>query len=306
MKGKLLKHKIVLLALAALLLFPAGFSLAKYSDTFSVGTVTLNIQVPVRVAVVSKTFKNALPAGITEIIMDSYNNRQQSRSLGTDDTWETGTDIGADGSTSMVKLFTNGSTAYVLAQGDLPVTFPADCSGMFSASGGSDPTAKVERIIFGAIDTSQVTIMSSIFSGCNQLAAIENLAVFNTANVTDMSMMFFLCQGLTSLDLSGFDTSKVTESANMFFFCNKLSSVTLGKDFTLDSNLPNQAGKITGADGKWYIDKNTGYNPTDIPARTAATTYYAAASLAPAPTSTTNFSLETSSNGTITGVNTTG
>ncbi|MBR3339541.1 MAG: BspA family leucine-rich repeat surface protein [Lachnospiraceae bacterium] len=34
-----------------------------------------------------------------------------------------------------------------------------------------------------------------------------DLNSFNTSNVTDMSFMFYECENLTNLNLSGFDTS---------------------------------------------------------------------------------------------------
>lgn len=44
MKQKILKQKWLLLVLAVLLLIPTGFTLAKYAETYDVGTVTLDIQ----------------------------------------------------------------------------------------------------------------------------------------------------------------------------------------------------------------------------------------------------------------------
>ena len=102
-----------------------------------------------------------------------------------------------------------------------------------------------------AFNTSEVTNMSHMFCGCYKLKTIdfgqnfdtsnvENMAYmfssakyekepplpmsftsltvsgFNTAKVTDMSHMFYMCYLLTSLDVSGFNTSNVTDMSSMF------------------------------------------------------------------------------------------
>ena len=49
----------------------------------------------------------------------------------------------------------------------------------------------------------------------------------NTINVTNMEYMFYYCDGLTSLDLSGWDTSKVTGMYGMFMDCNALKTIRM-------------------------------------------------------------------------------
>ncbi len=61
------------------------------------------------------------------------------------------------------------------------------------------------------------------FKGLTKLASINGLGNFNTSDVTDMSYMFSGCSTLTSLDLSTFSTEKVTTMAHMF---DKMSNVT--------------------------------------------------------------------------------
>ncbi|MCD8120328.1 MAG: DUF285 domain-containing protein, partial [Lachnospiraceae bacterium] len=48
--------------------------------------------------------------------------------------------------------------------------------------------------------------------------------------VTDMRSMFYDCNNLTELDVSGFDTSKVTDMSYMFSMCTSLTSLTLWSD----------------------------------------------------------------------------
>lgn len=76
------------------------------------------------------------------------------------------------------------------------------------------------------LNTSYVTDMSMMFSGCNALTSID-LSSFNTANVTDMNGMFCDCYALTSLDLSKFNTANVTDMKWMFMWCSALTSLDL-------------------------------------------------------------------------------
>ena len=74
------------------------------------------------------------------------------------------------------------------------------------------------------VDTSNVTSMVSMFSGCSGLTSIDT-SNFDTSNVIYMTDMFRDCSGLTSLNLSGWDTSKVTYMAEMFKDCSGLTSL---------------------------------------------------------------------------------
>ena len=82
------------------------------------------------------------------------------------------------------------------------------------------------------LNTSQVTDMGCMFSGCESLTALD-LTSFDTSNVASMSDiwddvgMFSNCKSLTSLDLTSFDTSKVTDMRKMFSGCESLTSLDL-------------------------------------------------------------------------------
>ena len=134
---------------------------------------------------------------------------------------------------------------------------PANCKGLFAVSGNADSEgfkAPITTIIMNGVDTSNVTDMSYMFSGCKNLTTLEwnelntvnvttmdhmfascfslsgiDLSRFNTGNVTDMSCMFKGCRGLTSINISGFDTSKVQYFGGMFIACSNLSEITLGE-----------------------------------------------------------------------------
>ena len=75
--------------------------------------------------------------------------------------------------------------------------------------------SKMTSIDLSALDTSEVTDMNVMFSGCNKLTSLD-VSNFDTSKVTNMSGMFSMCCSLTSLDLSSFDTSQVTYMSNMF------------------------------------------------------------------------------------------
>ena len=66
--------------------------------------------------------------------------------------------------------------------------------------------------------------MSSMFYICNNLTTLD-LSSFDTSAVTSMGGMFDNCDRLTTLDLSSFDTSAVTNMDFMFYNCNNLTTI---------------------------------------------------------------------------------
>jgi len=74
------------------------------------------------------------------------------------------------------------------------------------------------------LNTSEVTNMSYMFSGCSGLTSLD-VTHFDTDNVTDMSYMFYNCKGLTSLDVTHFNTGNVTNMSYMFYYCNSLTNL---------------------------------------------------------------------------------
>ena len=75
-------------------------------------------------------------------------------------------------------------------------------------------------------DTSKVKKMSSMFNGCTALTRI-NLSSFDTSNVENMACMFNLCESLVRLDLTNFDTSNVEDMSNMFGGCKWLKTIDM-------------------------------------------------------------------------------
>ena len=77
------------------------------------------------------------------------------------------------------------------------------------------------------LNTSEVTLMSGMFSGCSRLTGID-LSHFNTGKVTNMPSMFYGCTGLTTLDLMTFDTGNVLNMKNLFDGCTNLTTIYAG------------------------------------------------------------------------------
>ena len=93
--------------------------------------------------------------------------------------------------------------------------YPKDMSRCFSNYEG-------ERIPLLELNpnTSNVTNMEELFSGCRSLKSIPAM---NTQNVTNMNLMFFQCEKLSSVP--ALDTSNVINMNQMFNSCKSLSSV---------------------------------------------------------------------------------
>lgn len=78
------------------------------------------------------------------------------------------------------------------------------------------------------LNTDEVTTMKSMFYECQLLTELD-LSGFNTSKVTDMSHMFRLCRALNTLHMDGFDTSNVTDMSSMFRECDALTELDLSK-----------------------------------------------------------------------------
>ena len=93
----------------------------------------------------------------------------------------------------------------------------AQCKNLTEVSGDNLVTSKTFE---------NVTDMSGMFYNCEGLINLD-LSNFDTSKVTSMSRMFDGCSSLTNLDVSGFDTSKVTSMYQMFYVCSSLTNLDL-------------------------------------------------------------------------------
>ena len=86
----------------------------------------------------------------------------------------------------------------------------------------------IKNVIFEeSFNTYTPTSLKDFFRDCTGLNEITGLKYLNTAEVTDMSFMFWNCKNLSSLDLTNFNTTKVENMSGMFHFCEKLSSLVI-------------------------------------------------------------------------------
>lgn len=108
------------------------------------------------------------------------------------------------------------------------------------------------------LNTSEVTNMEIMFSGCGQLTSID-LNYFDTQKVTNMRCMFISCVSLQSLNLQSFNTSNVTDMTSMFQGCAELVKIYVGtgwntSNVTESSVMFFRCSKLEGEQGTSYID----------------------------------------------------
>ena len=126
----------------------------------------------------------------------------------------------SEGGDGTVLAWMDGSDLHVAADGNIAPN--PDASWMFAWFNN------LETIDFGGcFETANVTDMSWMFYGCSSLTALD-VSGFETANVTNMAGMFKWCTSLTALDVSGFDTANVTDMSNMFTSCSNLTALDVG------------------------------------------------------------------------------
>ena len=125
------------------------------------------------------------------------------------------------------------------------VTVPDDCSLLFHCS--NHDKCALKSIDFANIDASNVTNMRGMFNDCYFLGEIENLGVFDTSQVTDISYLFYNCSSLSELDISTWDLSKV-ESAEKTF-SHRINVIQAPLKVSANIKLP---GKYMGSDGNTY------------------------------------------------------
>lgn len=119
------------------------------------------------------------------------------------------------------------SSGYTPTQGDSQTLVDAGENIWDITSSGTDweelfSYAELNLLEVLGANTTGVTNMRSMFSGCESLASVP---LFDTSRVTDMSSMFSGCFYLTSVPL--FDTSSCTDMGSMFSSCSSLTSVPL-------------------------------------------------------------------------------
>lgn len=155
----------------------------------------------------------------------------------TKDYYNNGEQHGMLGNTNTIKGIT-GLNNFIQERG-VNVKYPTDMSFAFKDCAGE----KIPLLELSS-DTSNVTTMTYMFSGCASLKSIpfintgkviymnglfngckslEQVPLLNTSDVTDMRAMFSGCTSLKTVPQ--FDTSKVTSMMDMFSYCSSLETV---------------------------------------------------------------------------------
>ena len=96
-----------------------------------------------------------------------------------------------------------------------------DCSYMFSNC------ENITKINFIRFNTKYVNTMKYMFNKCKNLEYINNLILFDTSSVTDISNMFSNCYKLNNLDLSLFNIKNVKNMNHLFDYCYNLKNLKL-------------------------------------------------------------------------------
>ena len=92
----------------------------------------------------------------------------------------------------------------------------------------NEQSTNINKVVFDAsFAKARPTSCYMWFYSCENLTKIEDIENLNTQNVTNMSWMFYRCDGLTSLDVSNFNTQKVEDMSEMFSVCSGLKSLNV-------------------------------------------------------------------------------
>ena len=86
---------------------------------------------------------------------------------------------------------------------------------------------KMVNLDLSSMVLQKVKNLKGMFCYCKNLRIVKFSKNFHTANVTDMSFMFFGCENLEELDLSTFNIQNVDQMTAMFYNCVKMEKLSL-------------------------------------------------------------------------------
>lgn len=147
---------------------------------------------------------------------------------------------------------TDADTDFFLNEGsDVPGWYPAK-------------SADIKTVVFKRnFRDARPTTCSLWFGSCTNLTSIEGLENLNTSDVTRMDYMFYKCEKLRSLDLSGFNTEKVEDMRDMFSNCKNLETLNLSSFKT--NNLTNMSEMFLECNKIAQLDLS-GFNTSGVKA----------------------------------------
>ena len=166
-----------------------------------------------------------------------------------------------DNGTALEFRYDNDKSAYRDAMDIGPFTEPIQRGWDGSSEG-------IISIVFNEsfASCSSITSTAYWFAGLTHLETFVGLQYLNTSNVTNMQGMFWVCEALTSLDLSGFNTLSVTNMNNMFTSCSRLRTIKVSSGWST-SNILASGGlevfegctSLVGGQGTTYDSNHTDY-----------------------------------------------
>ncbi|WEV46726.1 BspA family leucine-rich repeat surface protein [Bifidobacterium sp. ESL0690] len=101
----------------------------------------------------------------------------------------------------------------------------------------------------------------ALFEGDHNLSSISGIYGWDTSKVTDLSRMFYFCDGLTSLDLSSFNTINVISMLHMFDECSNLTSLNVSNFNT--TNVTDMGGMFDGCSNLTSLNVSN-FNTTNV------------------------------------------
>ena len=156
-------------------------------------------------------------------------------------------DVSADGDGSVLAWthgFRKKNYLYIGAEGGIDGV--ESCKKLFAGY------ENLRRIDFGQnFHTANVRDMSFMFFDCFSLSSLD-LSSFDTSGVQDMCCMFCGCSALTALDLCSFNTANVKNMSNMFCGCSDLTTLKIGSFRT--ANVRNMKGLFFACENLSSLD----------------------------------------------------
>ena len=99
--------------------------------------------------------------------------------------------------------------------------------------------SSLQKVDLSSIDASNVTVMMSLFNGCENLTEVKLPNTINTTSSIKMEKMFLNCKALTKIDLSNFNNviiegGTANSTINMFKGCEALTTLTFPTTLVTD------------------------------------------------------------------------
>lgn len=142
---------------------------------------------------------------------------------------------------------------------DNNITWRIDADGKLTVEGTGDFSSSSlkpwyderEKIKSAEVRVTGLKDASYMFFQCNEMICVD-MSGFDTHDVTNMQSMFSNCSSLKSLNLSDIDTGNVTNMSCMFINCRSLTSVDLSgfdtHNVTNMSHMFNNCSSLTSLD----------------------------------------------------------